>query len=106
MAKRIDHGLFTVKNRFRIVSESHIIQGLGPSSDRPSLEAQTSGGRHGELGAAGAVAVGVVELPEGEGTVRKDLVAADQEFGAGPDLAPVCCWADLRARLKLLTAFL
>ena len=32
MAKRIDRGLFTVENRFRIGSESRIIQGLGPSS--------------------------------------------------------------------------
>ena len=55
----------------------------------PSLEAQSSGGRHGELWAAGTVAVRVVELTESEGAVREDLVAADKELGARSDLAPI-----------------
>ena len=55
----------------------------------PSLEAQSPRGRDGELRSARAVAVRVVELAEGEGAVREDLVAPHQELGAGTDLAPV-----------------
>ena len=50
---------------------------------------QSTRGRDGELWAARAVAVRVVELAEDEGAVGEDLVAPHQELGAGTHLAPV-----------------
>ena len=56
--------------------------------NEPSLGAQSSSRRHGELRPAAAIPVGVVVLCQGEGAVGENLVTAHQEFRARTHLAP------------------